>query len=609
MAHEINPRPTAPAVEHRFTDPHAGEPTLAPEPGANPGQGEEGTSPEAVGEACRGASRRLVWLGWAVAVLAVCAVTLFISLRAGTALPAANGGAASSADGLAGGGAAGIPVNTVRPRQKTLERILVLPGSIQPGAQAELYAKASGYLKSIQRAPTPQLAADLAAQGLTVWGPPIVRAARLAVAAQLALAQAPQKDIGSPVRAGELLLEIATPERQQSIVEKESLLEQYQAELEAARTALATFQAAVLAVQAQKVQAEAEVRKCASEHLFRTQELKRLKELVESRTVTQEIADEKQHQVNAALAAWDSSRAKVQAVQAELAVVSSKLAAARADLRVREVRIQVARDDLRQAHILADYSLVRAPFDGLITYRGVDEGDFIQNATSGQARRLMTITALDWVKVVLHVPERDAPWVRVGTETTMVVDALPDTLVKGRVVRIAHALDPQTRTMQAEIDLDNRDRQLLPGMYGEVTVLLQKIPNAQAIPATALYSRKGENYIIQVRDGIAHRQRVRIRYDDGKEVEVLKLIGGRPVPLDGSEEVIVSNKGEIAEGQRVRTAQGPAGHARGVESKALREEAHEQANVNHRRPALVAPAAPLAGRLGAAGRLSPRPPA
>jgi hypothetical protein len=73
------------------------------------------------------------------------------------------------------------------------------------------------------------------------------------------------------------------------------------------------------------------------------------------------------------------------------------------------------------------------------------------------------------------------------------------------------------------------------------------------VPATALYSRKGENYIILVRDGVAQRQKVRIRYDDGREVEVVKLIDGQEVPLSESDEVVVSNKGELAEGQRVKT--------------------------------------------------------
>ena len=502
----------------------------------------------------RRGSRGLLWLGTGVAGLGLIAAAVFFlygpaSARNGSGVLAGAARASSEGDG-----AGVIPVNTVRPRKKTLERTLEKPGTIKPWARVELYAKVSGYLRTICRAPTPGMGADLVAQGMSPVGSPLAFAARLAAAGQVAFARSPEKDIGSAVAAGEMLVEVETPERFQDIVEKESLLRQRQAELEAARAGLATFEAAAQAVAAQKVQAEADVRKCTAEHAFRTKELNRLKELVQSKTVTREVAEEKENQALAALAAWDSSRAKVQAVQADYEVASSKFAAARADLKVKEALVQVARDALRQAHIQADYSRVYAPFDGVITSRGVDEGDFVQNATSGQARRLLTVTAMDQVKVVLHVPEKDVLWVGVGSEATITVDARTGRKVEARVSRVAGALEPETRTMQVEIDLDNRDRQFLPDMYGYVTLVLQRVVDARAIPATAVYSRKGENYILQVENGVVRRRKVRLCFDDGKEVEVVKLAEGREIPLDGSEELVVSNKGELADGQKVKTA-------------------------------------------------------
>ena len=123
----------------------------------------------------------------------------------------------------------------------------------------------------------------------------------------------------------------------------------HEAELDAAHTSLTTLEAAIESANAQKVQAEADVRRFESEHAFRTKELKRLKELVLSRTVTEEIADEKQYQVHAALAAWESSKARVQTAQAEIAVVSSKLAAGRADLKVKDALVQVAKEEVQRA--------------------------------------------------------------------------------------------------------------------------------------------------------------------------------------------------------------------------------------------------------------------
>jgi RND family efflux transporter MFP subunit len=373
-----------------------------------------------------------------------------------------------------------LSVNTVVPQLKTLVRTFEQPGSIKPWAHAELFAKTSGYLKRIARDPG-------------VNGGP-----------------GPDKDIGSQVKAGEVLLEIDVPDLQQDVTLKESQLKQYEAELERARADVAAFQATVA---------------------FQTKQLGRIRDLVKFKTVTEELADEK---------------------ESELLVATSRLANARAEVLVKESRIRVARDELERARIVAEFARVQAPFDGVITYRGVDPGDFVQNATTGQPRPLFSVAAVEEVKIILQVPEKEAVWMHVGTEAHIRLDALPNGNLEGRVARVSPVLDPQSRTRQVEIDLANSDRKLLPGMYAEVTLILQKIDNAQAIPATAVYSRRGVTYILQVVDGLARRLPVRIRYDDGKELEVVKVIGDKEIALDGTEELIVSNKGEVADGQHVK---------------------------------------------------------
>jgi RND family efflux transporter MFP subunit len=443
-------------------------------------------------------------------------------------------------------------VSTVRPARTTLERSLTIPVSIKPAAQTELYAKAAGYLKSIQRELTPALAAELAGFAASAAGP--AGPVPLTAQAHLAASRAPEKDIGSRVFAGERLLVIDAPEYDQDIAERQSVLHQRQTELDAARTAIGTFQAAVEAVRAQQRQAEADILKSSYEHAYRAKQLSRFEALVRDRTITEDVLDERRYQVNAAQAALESSRARLQVLAAELSVTSSKLTAARADLLVKEALVAVARQGLERARLLAGFTEVHAPYDGIITYRGVDAGDLVQNSSTGQTRLLMTVAAVDRLRLVAQVPLHNAPWVRVGTVARLHdVDALQGWEFTGRVARIGKTLDADSRTMQVEIDLDNPGLRLMPGMYGQVTFSLQKISDAYTLPATAVHSRKGTNYLLLVEGGVARHQPVRLRYDDGREVEVTKLIGSREVPLDGSEVVIVSNKGEIGDGQRVRS--------------------------------------------------------
>ena len=437
-----------------------------------------------------------------------------------------------------------ITVNTIVPVPRTLERFLEQPGSIRPCAQSELYSKVSGHLKRIQRElSAPVLSEAMIHHAAVVSSGPAGDAlsaiARLAKAVPLCLDNGPEKDIGSLVHAGEVILEIDAPELEQDIVQKRSLWQQSLAEVELARSHATTAHEAVAA-------ALANVDKAESERNYRLKELARLQGLAASKTIRADLVDECQNQVNATTAALKSA-------QAESKVVSSKLETAKADLTVKEARVRVAQDEYRRAQIFADFTRIRAPFDGVITSRLVDEGDFIQNSSSGQLNRLMVLACVERVRFVLHVPEREAVWVRQGIPVEIDFDAGEHLNAKASVSRLSHALDPQSRTMQVEIDLDNRDGRYFPGMYGNAKLLLQKQDHAYAIPVSAVYSRKGENHILLVEKGVARRQQVRIRYDDGKEMEVVKVIKGKEVPLQGTEELIISNRGELSDGQRVKT--------------------------------------------------------
>lgn len=457
-----------------------------------------------------------------------------------------------------------LPVTTVHPQRKTLERTIEQPGTIVPWAQAELYAKASGYVKLLGADSSPEMASELVGQEVALRGvSPLIglapQVASVSVEVAATLRQAPEKDIGSRVRAGEVLLQIDAPELYQDIREKQSLLAQAGAELEEARTLIPTLEATIRVVQTQELMAQSDIRRYQSEHTYRTSELKRTQEVARDRLVAQELVDEKLHQVNAALAAWESSKLKAEAAKADYSVASSKLSTAQADIKLKEAKVQVARAAVNRAEIVADYATLRAPFDGIITYRGVDDGDFVQNASGGQPKPLLTVTAIDKVKVVLQVREQDAMWIQLGARATLQVDARNGWKAHGRVSRTGGTLAQKELTLQVEIDVDNRDHKLMPGMYAQTELTLQRIEQAMAIPSTAVFSRGGENYILQVVNGEARRQKVRIRFDDGKELEVVKLTDGKEVPLDGTEELVISNKGEIGDRQAVQTvaANGP----------------------------------------------------
>jgi RND family efflux transporter MFP subunit len=450
-----------------------------------------------------------------------------------------------------------ISVNTTRAVRKTLVRQVEQAGSILPLAQAEMFAKVSGYLKYIERDLSPacvtqNILRELTNAAQSPGGSPAMCVTQGLGFSFYAWRGARQKDIGSIVQEGEVVVVLDEPELRSDVLQKQAVLQQRTAELGQAKAMIATWEAGVDAAVAKQKSAHADLDRAQSECNTRLGEYQRYQSLLAEKVAQQDVVDEKKNYYLAAKSACEAAQAKMDAEKAEYSVATSKLTAARADLLVKDALVTVAREDLQRAVTLAQYAIIRAPFDGVITERTVDEGDFIQNASTGQSKPLVTITALEQVRMIMQVPEKEVPWTHMGAEAIIHFDAKEHWQTIGHVSRIARALDQQSRTMRIEIDLDNREGKLMPGMYGHVTLVLQKLDNAMAIPATAVFSRRGENYIVLAAQGQAHRVPVRIRFDNGEELEVAKLVDGQEIPLNGTEDLIVSNKGEIADGQKIK---------------------------------------------------------
>jgi RND family efflux transporter MFP subunit len=163
--------------------------------------------------------------------------------------------------------------------------------------------------------------------------------------------------------------------------------------------------------------------------------------------------------------------------------------------------------------------------------------------SSDRAPPILQIAKTDWMRIVMHVPEKEVPLVRRGNTARIKLFGR-EQLVEGKVARFANSLEDKSRTMQVEIDVPNKDGLLYPGMFGSVALTLREIPGALTVPASALYGSGDQLFVVQVKDGRAIRTRVKTGYDDGTVVQIVDgLIGG--------EEVVVSNKGDLADGQPV----------------------------------------------------------
>ena len=232
----------------------------------------------------------------------------------------------------------------------------------------------------------------------------------------------------------------------------------------------------------------------------------------------------------------------------ELDEYRSRFDVANAEVNLAEARVETARANHGRLVALNEYASITAPFSGVVTARYVDPGALIQAATSStQGQPIVTVQNLDTIRVYVSAPEIDVRFVHTGTPASLTTPGYPGKVFKAAVTRFAEALDPSTRTMKTEIDVRNPQHILRPGMYADVTLEIEKLPNVLVIPDSALAVEGSKKLVWVVRDGTAHRVQVETGLDDGNQVEVRS-------GLKGGEQVVVAGKEGLAEGKAVQAS-------------------------------------------------------
>jgi RND family efflux transporter MFP subunit len=236
----------------------------------------------------------------------------------------------------------------------------------------------------------------------------------------------------------------------------------------------------------------------------------------------------------------DDARAKDQDSEARINTAKSALEATKEQL-------GISRADNQRVQSLSDYSVVTAPFNGVITMRYADTGSLIQAGTASntQTMPLVKIAQSDVLRLRMPIPETDVPYIQDGGQVQVKVQATGKTFL-GKIVRFARALDPSTRTMLAEVDVPNPTLALSPGMYAETVISLQQRDNVLTIPIQAVVQGDSRSYVL-VLDATNHVQ---------KKIVALGIQGADKAEitsgLTDNELVIVSAQTNYQVGQVVR---------------------------------------------------------
>jgi len=194
--------------------------------------------------------------------------------------------------------------------------------------------------------------------------------------------------------------------------------------------------------------------------------------------------------------------------------------------------LRVSTSRVAELATIKSYEKILAPFDGTITARFVDTGALISNAGSNMtsSQPVMTIANTKKLRVDIYVEQRDVQFVHVGDVADVSDASQSNRVVKAKIARTSGQLDPRTRTLFVELDVDNAEGFLVPGSFAYVTLHVP-IDSYPEIPASALITRGIKTFVADVGDDTVVRM--------------------RPVLLARSDGMLVSLREGVKVGQRV----------------------------------------------------------
>jgi multidrug efflux pump subunit AcrA (membrane-fusion protein) len=476
-------------------------------------------------------------------------------------------------------------VAVISPRRPPRADHVTLPGNAQAIQQTTLNAQVTGYVKQVyvdigDKVTSGQVLATIAtpvndqmliqAQAQEVQANDGVTQAR----AQLAAAQGSRQEA-----AAQLLKSIA------GVAQANSAVAQTQAQL-----AQAKQQAAEQGAQLKLAEANLNLAKVTND---------RQQKLVAEGYVAKQTADQteaayetSQATVESAKASYAASKSNIEALQASVSaaqqnvdaakygVDSSKAAVASADSTVSSNQAAVAEASANmessQANVLRyaaqqQFQNIVAPFDGVVTARYIDVGAMVTGTVGtstgtasssptalsiaappagGGSGALFSIARTNKVRIYVNVPQDYAMGVLPGQKADVKISQLPRAHLVGAVARTSGALDPASRTLLTEVDIDNSTGKIHPGVFAEVTLTVPRGKGALIVPDNAIVTNASNTQVVEVLpNNTIHYQNVTVGRDYG---QTLELTGG----VRSTNSIVLNPLESLQEGQRVQTTPG-----------------------------------------------------
>jgi RND family efflux transporter MFP subunit len=217
--------------------------------------------------------------------------------------------------------------------------------------------------------------------------------------------------------------------------------------------------------------------------------------------------------------------------------------------RAQSAAVTAAQANVNRLSELKGFQRIVAPFDGVITARNTDVGQLINSGAGSPTSELFHIAAINTLRVFVNLPQTYSADIKVGMPATVTVAEMTGRSFTGKIVRTANSIDPATRTLLVEVDIDNHDGQLLAGSYAEAHFNVKPQSPSLMVPVSALLFRS-EGLRVAVVDSSNRAKLIPVTLgrDYGTRVEVVSGIAQ-------NDRVIDSPPDSLVDGEEVRIVQ------------------------------------------------------
>lgn len=239
-------------------------------------------------------------------------------------------------------------------------------------------------------------------------------------------------------------------------------------------------------------------------------------------------------------------RQEVDVAHARQLEAAAQVASADAGLKTAEQKLAMSKAEQGRWAALENYTIISAPFDGVVTKRYANTGAMIQQGTasSSQAMPVIRLSQNNLLRLMLPVPESAVASIRVGETVEVTVGAL-EKIFPGRVTRFEDRVDMATRTMNTEVDVPNSNYTLIPGMYAQVKLHMSESRKVLAVPLDAVEETNGGLEVYAVKDGVVRVLPVSVGVKTSQQQEIR-------TGIQEGDLVIVGRHAGLENGQKVQ---------------------------------------------------------